>query len=283
METVTTMTDNATQSSATDPVLFAVEEGVATITLNRPDMLNAMNNGLMRGLHNSIDRVAQDDSIRVVILTGNGRGFCAGADLAQSAQAPDKSKRSKPPKPTASMEEIFNPAIRALADCPVPTIARINGAAAGGGFGLALTCDISIAARSAFFVATFGPRLGIVPDMGLTWHAPLRAGRARALGLSLLGDRITADQAEHWGLIWRTVDDDQLDNEVARTADILKNSSPNTSARIRQSIDAAFDNSFSEQLDVELAHQEVLLPRNMKEGATAFMEKRPPRFGGERE
>ncbi len=277
------MTDDTPHITEEDPVLYSLEDGVATITLNRPKTLNAMNNGLMRGLHAGIERVVDDKNVRVVVLTGAGRGFCAGADLSQSSRAPKDGQRQKAPRPTASMEDIFNPAIRALADCPVPTIARINGAAAGGGFGLALTCDITIAARSAFFVATFGPRLGIVPDLGLTWHAPMRAGRARALGLSLLGDRITADQAENWGLIWRAVDDDQLDGEVGRTAEILKNSSPSTSTRIRQAIDAAPVNTLSEQLDVEVSHQAVLLPRNMKEGATAFMEKRAPRFGGERD
>jgi 2-(1,2-epoxy-1,2-dihydrophenyl)acetyl-CoA isomerase len=172
--------------------------------------------------------------------------------------------------------------MRALMDCPVPTIARINGPAAGGGFGLALACDITVAAQSAFFVATFGPNLGIVPDMGATWNIPLRAGRARALGITLLGERISAAQAQQWGLIWSSVADDALDEEVARIASILQRSSPSTVTRIRQTIDAAFDNTFSDQLDLEMVHQAVLIPRNMREGAQAFMDKREPRFGGER-
>ena len=173
--------------------------------------------------------------------------------------------------------------MRALMDCPVPTIARVNGPAAGGGFGLALACDITIAARSAFFVATFGPNLGIVPDMGATWSIPLRVGRARALGITLLGDRISAAEAEEWGLIWSCVDDDQLDDEVAKAAAVLKRSSPSTVTRIRNTVDQAIHNNFSDQLDLEMAHQAVLIPRNMRAGAQAFLDKRQPEFGPERD
>ena len=161
--------------SNTETVLYAVADGVATITLNRPDTLNAMNNALMGGISECIERVREDDSVRVVVLTGAGRGFCAGADLAAMADTPPQAASSQG-------DDTFNDAIRAIDTCPVPTIARINGAAAGGGFGLALSCDITVAAQSAFFVATFGPRLGIVPDMGVTWNLPMRVGRARSLG-----------------------------------------------------------------------------------------------------
>lgn len=265
----------------TDPVLFTRADGIATITLNRPAAMNAMTNGLMNGISEALAQVVDDDSIRVVVITGAGRGFCAGADLAQVADP--SLKEAAADKASDDTEDSFNTAMRALMDCPVPTIARVNGPAAGGGFGLALACDITIAAESAFFVATFGPRLGIVPDMGATWSIPLRVGRARALGITLLGDRITATQAQEWGLIWRAVTDDQLDNEVATVAAVLKRSSPGTVTRIRASIDAAIHNTFSDQLDLEMQHQGVLIPRNMQKGALAFMEKREPRFGGERD
>lgn len=158
-----------------EAVIYDVVDGVATLTLNRPETLNAMNNPLMAGIAECIDRVQADSSVRVVVLTGAGRGFCAGADLGPIAQAP--------PSPAPDQgDDTFNNAIRAIDTCPVPTVARVNGPAAGGGFGLALSCDITIAAQSAFFVATFGPKLGIVPDMGVTWNVPLRVGRARALG-----------------------------------------------------------------------------------------------------
>lgn len=256
-------------------VLYSSQNSIATVTLNRPDMMNAMNDALMTGISDAMREVESDTSIRVVVLTGQGRGFCAGADLAAAAQPSKKSSG-----PTDSMEDQFNPAMRAVYDCPVPTIAQINGAAAGGGLGLALACDIAIAAKSAFFVATFGPKLGIVPDLGTTWNLPRKIGRARALGMSLLGDRITAEQALEWGMIWDVVEDDQLGSEVTRIAELLSHTSPEAMTRIRHSVDAALDNTFSEQLDLEMEHQSVLIPQNMTEGAKAFMEKRAPHFKG---
>ena len=265
------------------PLEFAAQDGVATITLNRPDSLNAMNDELMGGISEALARVTNDDTVRVVIITGAGRGFCAGADLAAAAAAPPTTDAGDGTQALPdNAGDLFNGAMRDLVNCPVPTIARVNGAAAGGGFGLALACDITIAAHSAFFVATFGPNLGIVPDLGSTWNIPLRVGRARALGITLLGDRISATQAEQWGLIWRAVPDDQLDAEVERVAQVLKRSSPSAATRIRETIDAAAHNTFSEQLDLEMVHQGVLIPRNMQEGARAFMDKRPPEFDGER-
>ncbi len=265
------------------PIEFAVRDGVATITLNRPDSLNAMNDELMGGISHAMAQVAADETVRVVIITGAGRGFCAGADLAAAAEAPASPGTDTGPEPLpADAGDVFNTAMRDLMACPVPTVARVNGAAAGGGLGLALACDIAIAAHSAFFVATFGPNLGIVPDLGSTWSIPMRVGRARALGMTLLGDRISATQAEQWGLIWRAVPDADLDAEVERVAGVLKRSSPSAATRIRETIDAAAHNTFSAQLDLEMVHQRVLIPRNMHEGARAFMEKRPPDFDGER-
>ncbi|MGI9327930.1 MAG: enoyl-CoA hydratase-related protein [Pseudomonadales bacterium] len=254
-------------------VLYTAENAIATITLNRPWVLNAMNDALMVGISDAMRQIEDDKSIRVVVLTGTGRAFCAGADLGASAER-------QPIGPTDTMQDRFNPAMRAVHECPVPTIARVNGAAAGGGLGLALACDIAIAAESAFFVATFGPKLGIVPDLGTTWNLPRKIGRSRALGMSLLGDRISAEQAKDWGLIWDVVADERLDDEVSRVADSLSRTSPEAMTRTRESIDAALDNTFSEQLDLEMKHQSVLIPRNMSEGAKAFMEKREPHFKG---
>ncbi len=267
--------------SSAEPVIYSCADGVATVRLNRPEAMNAMTNGLMQGITDALAQVRADETVRVVVVTGTGRGFCAGADLAQAAQAPAPQEQKTAAKDGGG--DTFNTAMRALMDCPVPTIARVNGAAAGGGFGLALACDITIAAESAFFVATFGPNLGIVPDMGATWNIPLRVGRARALGITLLGDRITAAEAVEWGLIWGAVPDAELDAEVDRIAATLKRSSPSTVTRIRSTIDAAVRNNFSDQLDLEMVHQGVLIPRNMKAGAQAFLEKRVPTFGGERD
>ena len=265
-------------------VNYEVQDQVATVTLNRPESLNAMTTELMSGISRALQQVSADENVRVVVLPGAGRGFCSGADLTAVASGPDDPQTPADADSSAepATEDTFNTAMRALMDCPVPTIARVNGAAAGGGFGLALACDITVAAESAFFVATFGPRLGIVPDMGATWNIPLRVGRARALGLTLLGDRISALQAQEWGLIWSAVPDEVLDEEVARIAAALRRSSPDAAVRIRQTIDQAVRQDFSAQLDEEMRHQAVLIPRNMAEGAAAFVEKREPFFSGER-
>ena len=255
-------------------VIYTQNKNIATITLNRPHALNAMTTGLMQGITDSIEAVKADESIRAVVLTGAGRGFCAGADLRQTAAGTNDS---------GTQDTTFTDAINAFYHCPVPTIARVNGAAAGGGFGLALAADITIAAEGAFFVATFGPRLGIVPDMGATWSIPNRVGRARAMGISLLGDRISAQQAADLGLIWQCVPDDDLDSTVDAIAARLARSSPSAMTRIRQTIDAASTNSLSEQMALEMAHQAVLIPRNMVAGAQAFVDKREPEFSGRRD
>ena len=176
-------------------VLYRVEDGVAWLTLNRPDRLNAMTNALMQGICDGLKQVDEDQTVRVVVITGAGRGFCAGADLQQVVD-PDPSSDDNVGQTAGATHDPFNSALAALKNCPVPTIAKVNGAAAGGGLGLALACDITIAAESAFFVATFGPNLGIVPDMGTTWSLPRRIGRARALGMSLTGKRLSASEVE---------------------------------------------------------------------------------------
>lgn len=260
-----------------DVVKYECSGGVATITLNRPESLNSMTDEFMRGIIAAFEKVEADESVRVVVLTGEGRGFCSGADLSEAAEPGD------PSQATDEMGGSFNPAILAVTNCPVPTVGRINGVAAGGGFGLALACDISIAARSAFFVATFGPRLGIVPDLGTTWHLTMRVGPARARGIAMLGGRITADEAADLGLIWQAVDDDDLDAAVAEVTDLFQRTSPDAMTRIRSTIADAERNTLAEQLDLEMHHQAVLIPANMTEAAAAFMEKREPTFSPTRE
>ena len=161
---------------------------------------------------------------------------------------------------------------------PVPTVARINGVVAGGGLGLALGCDISIAAHSADFVSPFGSQLGIVPDMGASWQLPRLLGRARALGMALLGDRIPARQAAEWGLIWAAVPDAELDSRVLDAAQRLRRSSGAALARTRQIMDEASGRSLDAQLDTELEAQRVLIPRNMVKAAKAFLDKQEPDF-----
>lgn len=262
-------------------VRYEVAGGVATITLDRPETLNALTPEVMTDLLAALRRVEGDATVRVAVLTGAGRGFCSGADLRQAAEpAVDAPGADAPAIDDA--ENVYNLAMRALNDLPVPTIARIHGVAAGGGVGLALGCDIAVMARSAYLVCTFGPRLGIVPDLGVTWHLPRLVGRSRALGAALLGDRIEADRAAAWGLVWTAVDDDALDGEVAALAARLARSSPEAVVQTRRAMDAAFVNGFATQVDLEMAHQAVLVPRNMPEGATAFLERREPTFDGRR-
>ena len=257
-------------------VSYQLSNSIATITLSRPETLNSMTDELMMELTECFSRVEGDENVRVVVLTGEGRGFCAGADLgAVDRGDTDGADRD-------SMAEIFNPTMRAIASCPVPTVARINGPAAGGGLGLAMSCDISIASRSAFFVSTFTPRLGIVPDLGTSWHLPNRAGAARARGIAMLGDRLSADQAADWGLIWKAVDDADLDTAVKEVTDVLKLSSPDAIVRTRNALLAAEHNTLAEQLAVEHHHQSVLIPANMLEGAAAFMAGREPIFSPRR-
>lgn len=260
-----------------EPVLYAVEGSVARITLNRPERFNAMNGPLMAGLLDALERVEADDSVRVVVITGAGEAFCSGADLVDLAASLPGA--DDPGTAVAErMDTSFHPPIRALADCPVPTIARVNGVAAGGGIGLALGCDIAVAARSATFVSTFGPRLGIVPDLGTTWHLAARIGRARALGVSMLGDRVSAQQAADWGLVWQVVDDESLDAAVDAVASRLALASPDAVFRIRHAIDEADRHGLSEHLDLERDHQRELIPRNAVAAAMAFVEKREPTF-----
>ena len=232
-----------------ETVLFDNKDGVATVTLNRPESLNSMNDALMQDISSAMNIVEEDESIRVLVVTGAGRGFCSGADLNEAALV-DEGSTGAEVAGEISMQEFFNPALASIKNCSVPTIARVNGVAAGGGLGIALACDLTIAVKSTFFVATFGPRLGIVPDMGSTWSLPMRAGRARAMGMAMLGERIDAAQAEEWGLIWKAVDDDQLDIEVAKATAILRNSSPVAMQRIRTSIDNSSLHTFVEQLYV---------------------------------
>ena len=263
---------------------LSIADGVATIMLDRPDSLNSMNNHLMDDIRTAIETSEADATVGVVVLTGNGRGFCSGADLNTVGSAPAGGAESGDAGSagaavTDGMDNHFNPTMRAIKNCAVPTVARINGVAAGGGLGLALSCDIAVAAHSAFFVATFGPRLGIVPDLGSTWSLPTKMGVARARAMAMLGERIPAEQAMEWGLIYSAVPDDELDTEVARLTDILKRTSGEAMQRIRISIESASTRSFSDQLEIERDHQAVLIPMNMLEGATAFLEKREPNFG----
>jgi len=190
-------------------ITLAVADGVAELTLNRPQALNSINKTLIDETRVALGDLAADDAVRVVLLTGAGRGFCAGADLSGSGFANDAG-RSVGEQTAYSMEVGYNPLAADLGAFPKPVVVAVNGVCAGGGVGLALAGDIVLAAKSAYFVQVFGPKLGLVPDVGVTWYTPRLVGRARARALALLGDRLPAAKAAEWGLIWEAVDDDSL-------------------------------------------------------------------------
>ena len=186
-----------------------LETGVLVLRLNRPEVLNAMNRDLIVGLLNTINETIDDEKVRSIVLTGNGRGFCAGADLVDGGW-PNEDNLSAGQSAGKNMETAFNPLVKAITQSGKPIVTAINGIAAGGGVGLALSGDIVIAAKSAKFKLVFGPNLGIISDVGSSWFVPNLIGRARANGMGLLGEDISAEQAKSWGLIWDFVEDDDL-------------------------------------------------------------------------
>src|SRR5689334_25332332 len=195
---------------AYETIDFKADGAVATITLNRPDRLNSFT----RAMHEELREVlASLGDARVVVLTGAGRGFCAGQDLNDRAVAPGQAVDLG-----ETVEKYWNPLIRTLTAMPQPVIASINGVAAGAGANIAFACDIVVAAKSAKFIESFSA-IGLIPDSGGTWHLPRLAGQARALGLALTGEPLTAERAEAWGLIWRCVDDEQLQAEAEKLAE----------------------------------------------------------------
>lgn len=267
-------------------LLDVADSGVATITLNRPKVLNSLNTTLLQELIAAVDVVEADNNIRALVITGNGRGFCAGADLAEGGG----SEGEKPKDPAAalianghrtekSMKALHNPLISKIWNLEKPVINAINGVAAGGGMGLALTADIVIAARSAKFVCVFVPQLAILPDMGATWHLERLLGPARAMGIAMLGDKIPADQAKEWGMIWDVVEDEDLMPTATALAERLADGPTRTYPKLRRAIQAAENNNLDAQLRLEAEAQGVLCgTAEMKEGVIAFLQKRKPNF-----
>ncbi len=251
-------------------------DGVATLTLNRPERLNSFTVAMHGEVRSALDAISTAPGIRCLILTGAGRGFCAGQDLSDRAVAPDAEGVNL----GASIENFYKPLLLRLRTLPMPTIAAVNGVAAGAGANIPFACDLVYAAKSASFIQSFA-KLGLVPDCGGTWWLPRLVGPARALGLTLLGEKLSAEQAAEWGLIWRCVDDDQLLPTVRMVAQQLAAGPTRGYVRTRQAIDAAWRMPFESALDIERDYQRELgLSNDYREGVAAFMQKRTPVFTG---
>ncbi len=258
-----------------ETILFNVGHGIARLTLNRPERLNSFDAAMHGEVRAVLARVVLEGG-RVLVITGAGRAFCAGQDLADRSVAPDAATTDL----GKSIGEHYNPLVLALRNLPVPVIAAVNGVAAGAGANLALACDLVIAARSASFIQSFC-KLGLVPDCGGTWNLPRLVGQARAMGLALLGDRLGAQEAAQWGLIWRCVDDDAFPQAIESLATQLAAAPTRGLARTKQALYESWGHSLAAQLDIERNCQaELGRSADYAEGVAAFVAKRTPTFTG---
>jgi 2-(1,2-epoxy-1,2-dihydrophenyl)acetyl-CoA isomerase len=256
-------------------VIFSIDGQVATIQLNRPDKLNSFTRAMHTELRDALTIVESDPSIRCLVIAGAGRAFCAGQDLADLSFEPNN---------MTDLSELigtnFNPLIQRLRDLPKPTIAKVQGIAAGAGANLALACDLVIAGKGASFLQAF-VNIGLVPDSGGTLFLPEKVGTARAMGLAMLGEKLSAEQAANWGLIWQCVEADVLDATVATLSAKLASMPTKALAAIKHSIYAADTQSLAQQLKMEAALQGNLgQSYDYNEGVQAFLQKRPAKFEG---
>lgn len=251
---------------------YSMRGDAAHVTLNRPDVLNSLNTSMRHELADAFLR-APAEGARAVLLNANGAGFCAGQDLGEASIGNDVDVER-------TLREEYEPMIHAITDCEVPVVCAVNGVAAGAGLSLAILCDLVIAARSASFVCAFG-RIGLVPDVGLTYMLPRLVGLPRAMGMAMTTQPVTADQAEAWGLIWRAVDDEQLAAEAEGLAAALAKAPTRALSLTKHAMRDSLDHDFVKQLRVEATSQaRAAGTRDFAEGRMAFVEKRPAIFEG---
>lgn len=257
-------------------LLFQNEAGIARITLNRPDRLNSFTMAMHAELRDALDKVRADQSVRVLLLTGAGRGFCAGQDLSDRAVAPG----AKPVDLGEAVETWWAPLVKTLRTLPLPVVCAVNGVAAGAGANVALGADLVLATQSASFIQPFC-KLGLIPDTGGTWILPRAVGTARAMGLAMLGDKLTADQAAEWGLIWKSIPDAQFKGEVEKLLVHLAQAPTKGLARTKELIYANGAAPLDEALQREgEAMRELGFSDDYREGVAAFLGKRDARFTG---
>lgn len=257
-------------------IRYDVAAGIARLTLHRPDRLNSFNDAMHAEVRDALAALRADATARVLVLTGAGRGFCAGQDLSDRAVAPGGAAVDL----GASIERNYKPLVLALRDLPVPTLCAVNGVAAGAGANLALACDLVVATASASFIQAFS-KIGLIPDSGGTYFLPRLVGTARALGLAFTGDKLSAADAAAMGLIWRVVDDASFAAEVDKLAAQLAAAPTRALVAARRAIHAAGGNTLAAQLDLERDLQRELgYSDDYREGVAAFVAKRPPSFSG---
>ncbi len=258
-------------------ILFGISGGIATLTLNRPDKLNSFTQAMHLEVRDAFEKIRADQTVRVLVLTGSGRGFCAGQDLSDRAVVPG----GEPVDLGDSVEKFYAPLVLAIKELPMPVICAVNGVAAGAGANLALACDIVLAAKSATFIEAFC-KLGLIPDTGGTWHLPRLIGLPRATGLAMLGEKLTADRAEQWGLIWKALPDETLMTEAMAMAEHFACAPTKGLAFTKRAFQQSYGNSLPDQLALEgQMMRELGRSHDYREGVDAFVNKRTPHFKGQ--